>query len=250
MSVSKRPKLVVGNWKMNGLRRDLAELTAVGEIATACAPVQVAVAMPSPLIYPAAHAAPGLQVGAQDIHPEPGGAFTGGVSAAMVRDAGGSFALVGHSERRSGCGETDALVQAKALAARRDGLSAILCVGEDAAARSLGQAEAVVGRQLEASLPRDGDGAWLSVAYEPIWAIGAGRTPTLTEIAAMHAALRRGCVALLGEAGRSIRLLYGGSVTAANASPILGLADVDGVLVGGASLRAATFAPIVRAAIR
>ncbi|MET3663643.1 triose-phosphate isomerase [Caulobacter sp. 1776] len=250
MSVSKRPKLVVGNWKMNGLRRDLAELTAIGEIGTACAPVQVAVAMPSPLIYPAARAAPGLQVGAQDIHPESGGAFTGGVSAAMVRDAGGGFALVGHSERRLSCGETDAIVQAKASAARRDGLSAILCVGEEAAARGQGQAETIVGRQLEASLPSTGDGAWLSIAYEPIWAIGAGHTPTLVEIAAMHAVIRRHCVVRLGEVGRSVRLLYGGSVTGANAGAILGLADVDGVLVGGASLRAATFAPIVRAAIR
>lgn len=203
----------------------------------------------SPLIYPAARAAPGLRIGAQDIHPEPGGAFTGNVSAAMVRDAGDSFALVGHSERRSGCGETDAIVPAKASAARRDGPSAILCVGEEAAVRSLGQAETIVGRQLEASLPPIGDGAWLSIAYEPIWAIGAGHTPTLAEIAAMHAVIRRDCVALLGEPGQSVRLLYGGSVTATNAGAILGLADVDGVLVGGASLRAATFAPIVRAAI-
>jgi len=249
MSIPKRPKLVVGNWKMNGLRGDLSELTAIGEIASASARVEVAFAMPAPLIHQAARAVPGLQIGAQDIHPEPGGAFTGGVSAAMVRDAGGCFTLVGHSERRLGCGETDAMVQAKAVAARRGGLNAILCVGEDATARDLGQAESVVGSQLEASLPSASDAARLSIAYEPIWAIGSGDTPSLAEIARIHATIRQACVRRLGETGRTVRLLYGGSATAANASQILALADVDGVLVGGASLRAATFAPIVRAAI-
>jgi triosephosphate isomerase len=248
MSFSKRPKLVVGNWKMNGLRGDLPELTAIGEVAAAAAHVEVAIALPAPLIYPAARITPRLEIGAQDIRPEPGGAFTGGVSAAMVRDAGGRFTLVGHSERRSGCGDTDAVVRAKALAARRDGLSAILCVGEDATDRDLGQAEMVVGRQLRAALPPASDGAWLSIAYEPVWAIGAGHTPTLADIVVMHAAIRQTCLTLLGEIGGGVRLLYGGSVTAANAGAIMGLDKVDGVLVGGASLRAATFTPIVRAA--
>ncbi|USQ97351.1 triose-phosphate isomerase [Caulobacter sp. RL271] len=238
--------LVVGNWKMNGLRGDLAELEAIAETAGACGSVEVALALPATLILAASAAFPTLSFGAQDIHAQAGGAFTGGVSGAMIRDAGGRFTLAGHSERRAGDGDTDAQVKVKVEAARRDRLSAILCVGEDAALRDAGRAEHEVGEQLRACLPRDGDG--LVVAYEPVWAIGTGRTPTLDQIASMHEALRRTCVARLGATGGAVRLLYGGSVTAANAGEILALDNVDGVLVGGASLRAETFTPIIQAA--
>ncbi|RRN63892.1 triose-phosphate isomerase [Caulobacter sp. 602-1] len=241
-------RLVVGNWKMHGLRRDLSELAGIGEAAAACPAVDVGIALPATLILPAADAAPALWIGAQDVHSRPSGAFTGEVSATMIRDAGGRFTLIGHSERRAAGQESNTTIKAKAEAARQEGLSAIVCVGEDAATRADGQAERAVSAQLLDSLPEGAAPSWLVIAYEPIWAIGTGRTPSTDEIADIHAALRRACVERLGDPSLTVRLLYGGSVSAANASEILRLPNVDGVLVGGASLRASGFTPIIRLA--
>jgi triosephosphate isomerase (TIM) len=245
--MSKQRPLVVGNWKMHGLRRDLAELSAMAEAAAACPDVDVAIALPATLI-PLAAGASGLRIGAQDVHPLPGGAFTGDVSAAMVRDAGGSFTLVGHSERRAAHGESDATIKAKAMAAHQEGLSAIVCVGEDAETLAQGRAERIVSQQLMDRLPEGQDPSWLVVAYEPIRAIGTGLTPSAEEIAGMHTALRGACIQRSGDRGAALRLLYGGSVSAANVAEILALPNVDGVLVGGASLRARDFVPLLRRA--
>ena len=189
-----------------------------------------------------------VAVGGQDCHTAGAGAFTGEISAAMLADAGARFVIVGHSERRAAHGESDADVAAKALAAARGGLEPIICVGETAAQREAGQALAVVTAQVAGSVPTGLGEAAFAVAYEPIWAIGAGRTPTLDEIAAVHAAIRRTLVAGHGEAGRRAPILYGGSVKPDNAAEILRVAEVGGALVGGASLKAADFLAIIRAA--
>jgi triosephosphate isomerase len=243
-----RRKLVAGNWKMNGSAAALAELDGIA--AAAVENVDVAIAPPFTLIAAAAARVVGFAIGAQDVHAAEAGAHTGCVSAAMVRDAGGRFAIVGHSERRCDQGESDADVKAKAEAAHRDGLSVILCVGEQLAEREAGSAQAVVTAQLKGSLPDGADGAWLSIAYEPVWAIGTGRTPTVSDVAQMHGAIRAQLHALIGEGAEAVRILYGGSVTADNAAALLGAGDVDGALVGGASLTAAKFVPIVEAAAR
>ena len=243
-----RRKLVAGNWKMNGLRADLAELDAIAAAAADVPGVDVALALPATLLFAAAERAGPVAIGAEEVHHRDGGAHTGCVSAAMVRDAGASFTLVGHSERRADCGETDAIVCAKAQAARRHGLNVILCVGETLAEREAGACEAVVTGQLAASLPDDAGADWLSIAYEPVWAIGTGRTPTVDDVAAMHGAIRAKLRDLIGAEADAVRLLYGGSVTGDNAAALLGAGDVDGALVGGASLTAAKFVPIVRAA--
>ena len=245
-----RRKLVAGNWKMNGNMATLAELDGIAAAGVANDGVDVAIAVPATLIAPAAARAPALPIGAEDVHAADGGAHTGCVSASMVAEAGARFTLVGHSERRADQGESDADVKAKAEAARRSGLSVILCVGETLAQRDSGEAEEVVTAQLAASLPADAAGDWLSIAYEPVWAIGTGRTPTVADVAAMHSALRAKLRALIGEGADAMRLLYGGSVTADNAGELLAAGDVDGALVGGASLTAAKFVPIVEAAAR
>ena len=242
-----RRKLVAGNWKMNGDRAAVAELDAIAAAATASPAVDVAIAVPATLIGAASERVPALAIGAQDVHPADKGAHTGCVSAAMVRDAGARFTIVGHSERRADQGETDADVRAKAEAARRNGLSVILCVGETLAQRDAGEAEAIVAAQLRGSVPDGAAGDWLSIAYEPVWAIGTGRTPSVADVAAMHGAIRRELAGLVSDAG-TVRLLYGGSVTGDNARELLGAGDVDGALVGGASLTAAKFVPIVEAA--
>ena len=239
-------KLIAGNWKMNGLRADLAELDGIAAAAAGAA-CDVAIAAPATLIAAAVARAGGVAIGAQDVHPADTGAHTGCVSAAMVRDAGATFAIVGHSERRADQGETDADVKAKAQAARRHGLDVILCVGETLAERDAGRAAAVVTGQLAASLPDGADGDWLSIAYEPVWAIGTGRTPTVADVGGMHGAIRAELCELIGAAAARVRLLYGGSVTGDNARALLGAGDVDGALVGGASLTAAKFAPIIAA---
>lgn len=242
-----RRKFVAGNWKMNGNLAALAELEA---IAAAIDPrVDVAVAVPATLIHPAAQRA-GFPIGAEDVHAADSGAHTGCVSAPMIKEAGAAFSIVGHSERRQGQNETDADVKAKAEACHRHGLDAILCVGETLEQREAGEAEKVVTAQVRASLPEGASGDWLAIAYEPIWAIGTGKVATVADVEAMHAAIRGALVAALGaEQGGAIRLLYGGSVTADNAAGLLHAADVDGALVGGASLTAAKFAPIIAAAI-
>jgi triosephosphate isomerase len=211
---------------------------------------EVALAPPFTLIHATRKEAGLIGVGAQDCHTAEGGAHTGDISAAMIKDAGAGFVIVGHSERRADHGETDAEVRAKAEAALAVGLCAIVCVGETEAQRDAGQAEAVVAAQLEGSLPRD-DGAAekISVAYEPVWAIGTGRTPTVEDVGAMHRAIRARLDAIYGESGAQVRILYGGSVKPENAAELLGADEVGGALVGGASLTAESFIGIVVAAV-
>lgn len=238
---------IVGNWKMHGGRASLPEIAAVANAAAENGGVDVAICPPFTLID-AAVAQSDLSIGAQDCHSAISGAHTGCVSAVMLREAGAGFAIVGHSERRADQGETNADVRGKASALRGAGLGAILCVGETLEQRESGDAEEVVAAQLEASLPADGRGDWLSIAYEPVWAIGTGKVASPAEIAPMHARLRQVLVLRYGDEGRSIRILYGGSVKAANALEILAIPDVGGALVGGASLVAADFIPIIEAA--
>lgn len=240
-----RRKLVAGNWKMNGSLASLAELDGIG--AAADARVDVAIAVPATLIASAAARA-SFPIGAEDVHAADSGAHTGCISAGMAKEAGAVFSIVGHSERRQGQCESDADVKAKAEALRRQGMDAILCVGETLEQREAGTAEAVVTGQVRASLPEGAGGDWLAIAYEPIWAIGTGRTATVADVEAMHGAIRATLAQLLGpEVASALRLLYGGSVTAENAAELLHARDVDGALVGGASLTAAKFAPIIAA---
>jgi len=234
---------------MNGTLAALAELDGIAAAAAAAPELDVAIAVPATLIMAAAVRVPGLAIGAEDVHPAEKGAHTGCISAAMVKDAGGRFSIVGHSERRADCHETDAEVRAKAEALRAAGLGAILCVGETLVERDAGHAELVVTSQLAASLPEGATAGWLSIAYEPVWAIGTGRTPTVADVAAMHGAIRKQLRALVGNEAELIRILYGGSVTGENAAELLGAGDVDGALVGGASLTAAKFVPIIEAAV-
>jgi triosephosphate isomerase len=243
-----RRKLVAGNWKMNGSLSALSELDAIAQAAVAHAAVDVAVAVPATLIAPAVARVPGLAIGAQDVHAADKGAHTGCISAAMAKEAGARFSIVGHSERRADQGARDADVKAKAAALHAHGMQAIVCVGETLAEREAGAAEAVVTEQIAGSLPDDARGDWCAIAYEPVWAIGTGRTPTAADVAAMHGAIRDKLHMMIGEAADAVRILYGGSVTPDNARELLHLADVDGALVGGASLTAAKFVPIIAAA--
>ncbi|SFP37206.1 triose-phosphate isomerase [Sphingomonas rubra] len=243
-----RRKLVAGNWKMNGSKAALAELDAIAAAATAARGIDVAVAVPFTLIHPATARVPGLSIGAEDVHEADSGAHTGCVSAAMVAEAGARFTIVGHSERRADQGETSHDAWAKATAAHRRGLQVILCCGETEAERDAGRAERVVQAQIEKSVPDDADGSWFTLAYEPRWAIGTGRTPTAEEIGSIHAIARAKLRHMIGERANGVRILYGGSVVGDNAAAILGTDDVDGALVGGASLTAAKFVPIIEAA--
>jgi triosephosphate isomerase len=241
-----RRPLVAGNWKMNGLRSSAAEFTRIVEGAQKLTAVDLMICPPATLLVLFAAAAKGTPVliGAQDCHAEPSGAFTGDLSAEMLKDAGASAVIVGHSERRSYHQETDADVRAKALAARRAGLCAIVCVGETRAEREDGRALAVVGTQLDGSVPDGATAENLVVAYEPVWAIGSGLTPTPSDVAEMHAFVRQRLGSRLGEEGQGIRILYGGSVKPSNAKELLHVANVDGALVGGASLKADEFLAI------
>ena len=240
---------IVGNWKMNGLRASLSEARAIDRGAQRHPGVRVGIAPPFTLIHAMAEDSQALAVGGQDCHAKPSGAFTGEISGAMLKDAGATFTILGHSERRAMHGESDADVQAKAVAAIEAGLDVIVCVGETEAQRDAGQAEAVVCGQLDGSLPRDeGAAARVTVAYEPVWAIGTGRVPSTDDVAAMHAAIRVRLVQIFGEDGAAMRILYGGSVNAGNAVELLGVAEVGGALVGGASLTADSFLSIVAAA--
>jgi triosephosphate isomerase len=242
-----RRKLAAGNWKMNGSLPALAEIAALRDAAQGAA--EVVICPPAPLIAPAAARAEGtgVGIGGQDCHAKPSGAHTGDVAAPMLTEAGATWVIVGHSERRADHGETDADVRAKTEAAWDAGLTVILCVGETLEQREAGQTLAVVGAQLDGSVPDAATAGTLVIAYEPVWAIGTGRVPTLDQIAEVHAAMRAQLVARFGTAGDGIRLLYGGSVKASNAAEIFGVPDVDGALVGGASLKAEDFAPIVAA---
>jgi len=204
---------------------------------------------PATLIGPMAKAAEGsaLSVGGQDCHPKTSGAHTGDISAEMLKDAGASHVILGHSERRTDHGETDALVKGKAEAALAAGLVAVVCIGETEAQRDAGQTLAVIGRQLDGSLPSGATAENVVIAYEPVWAIGTGRTPTLAEIGEVHAFLRDRLTGLIGAEAEGVRLLYGGSVKPSNAVEIFAVPHVDGALVGGASLKAADFGAIVAA---
>lgn len=244
-----RRKLVAGNWKMHGLIASLPEIEAIAQAAAVTPGVDVALCVPATLIAPAVTVAARMPIGGQDCHAADQGAYTGCISAPMLVGAGAALTIVGHSERRADQGETDADVKGKAEAAHRHGLKAILCVGETLDQRDAGQAEAVVTAQLAGSMPDGAAADWLSIAYEPVWAIGTGRTPTEADVAAMHGAVRAKLVELLGaETAAAMRVLYGGSVNGANAASLLSCADVDGALVGGASLTAKKFVPIVEAA--
>ena len=242
-------KFVAGNWKMNGTGENLADVRAIAEGASGHSSVDCALCLPATLIERAVRAAPGFAIGGQDVHQAASGAHTGSISAAMLVDCGATLTIVGHSERREGQNETDAQVRAKAETAIAAGLQVIVCVGESDSVREAGQAVATVTAQLDSSLPQsEGAAAQLAVAYEPIWAIGTGKVPSIGDIGEMHAALRQRLIHAYGEAGRSVRILYGGSVKAANAAEIFAVPDVDGALVGGASLKAVDFVPIIAAA--
>jgi triosephosphate isomerase len=244
-------RLIAGNWKMNGLGTDLAEIAALARaLATTPRAVDVLICPPATLLARAAVTAADTAVilGGQDCAPAPHGAFTGDISAEMLRDAGASFVILGHSERRGHHGETDAMVHAKVQAARRADLCAIVCVGETRQQRDAGTAAAVVSAQLAGSLADGAHPANTVIAYEPVWAIGSGVVPQNSEIAQMHALIRRDLRARFGADGGKIRILYGGSMTGDNAADILALPDVAGGLIGGASLAAADFLRIIAAA--
>ena len=241
-------KLVAGNWKMHGLSADLAEIKAIADASRQYPSVDVALCVPAILIERASRAVPGFAIGGQDVHEAEKGAHTGCTSAEMLLDAGASLTIVGHSERRDAQRESDAEVKAKAAAGLSRGLAVILCVGESLDVREAGDAIATVTVQLDGSLPDDVGAATLAIAYEPIWAIGTGKVPTTDEIGEMHAAIRAKLGERYGKAGSAVRILYGGSVKASNAQQIFGVPDVDGALVGGASLKATDFMPIVAAA--
>jgi len=243
-----RRKIAAGNWKMNGLAASVAELAALKAAdATRC---DVILCPPATLLaaFAAEAAGSAITIGAQDCHVAASGAHTGDIAAEMLADAGARAVIVGHSERRADHGETDALVRAKALAARRAGLIAIVCVGETEAERDAGRAVDVVSGQLAGSLPDGATAADTVVAYEPVWAVGTGRTPSLQDIAVMHGAIRAALSARFGAEGEAIRVLYGGSVKPSNAAEIFGVPNVDGGLVGGASLKAGDFGAIIAAA--
>lgn len=242
-----RRKYVVGNWKMNGLKSALGEAEAIFAAAAQQNSVDVALCPPFTLVGAIA-ALPDAVTGGQDCHAAANGAYTGSVSAQMLVDAGADLVLVGHSERREGFSESDADVKAKAEAALAAGLKVILCCGEPQAVRESGGAIDFVLSQIAHSLPDEFDAARLAIAYEPIWAIGTGLVPTLDDVTAMHGALRQSLQARVGEKANQMRLLYGGSVNGENAAELLSAGDVDGALVGGASLSAAKFNPIVVAA--
>lgn len=244
-----RRKLVVGNWKMNGMRQHLDEVEAIGRLAARHPAVEVGLCLPATLIMAGSQLKGAAFIGAQNCHMELSGAYTGSLSAEMLVEAGASWVITGHSERRETRGETNADVAAKSLAAHEADMKVILCVGETLAVRDAGDADQVVSAQLLASLPEGATADWLAVAYEPIWAIGTGRIPTMEAIQSMHATLRAALASRIGQdQADAMRILYGGSMNGDNAAEIMALPDVDGGLVGGASLSAVKFAPVIAAA--
>jgi triosephosphate isomerase len=242
--------LIAGNWKMNGTNASLAEVQRLAELLAATPPrCTVVICPPATLLAPLnAIAAPsGIVAGGQDCHPMPSGAHTGDVSALMLADAGAQYVVVGHSERRASYGESDDLVRGKAVAAMTAGLRPIICVGETEAERRAGRAEEVVASQLANSVPEQIGQLGIVVAYEPVWAIGTGLTPTSEDIAQMHGTIRRLLSERFGDVGARTRILYGGSMKPANAREILGIENVNGGLIGGASLLANDFHAIISA---
>ena len=237
-------KLIAGNWKMNGTSADLPELEALAK-AHPDAAVDVVICGPATLLSRMADT--GLMIGGEDCHPATSGAYTGNISAAMIAETGATHVITGHSERRTDHDEDDALIASKTQAGWDAGLHVIVCIGESEAQYRAGQTLDILRGQLDQSIPDTATAQNTTVAYEPIWAIGTGLTPTPQEIADVHAALRAHLQGRFGQAGSDMRLLYGGSVKASNANDIFALANVDGALVGGASLKATDFSPIVTA---
>ncbi|NHF72736.1 triose-phosphate isomerase [Paracoccus xiamenensis] len=238
-------KIAAGNWKMNGVKTSLSELDQLGA-GEGC---EVLICPPFTLISLAAGRAGAVQIGAQDCHANASGAHTGDISAPMLKDAGASHVITGHSERRADHGETDAIVAAKTQAAHHAGLVAIVCVGETEAQRDAGDTLDVIATQLAGSVPDGSTAANTVVAYEPVWAIGTGRTPTTDQIAEVHALIRDKLAARFAD-GADFSLLYGGSVKPGNAAEIFAVPHVNGALVGGASLKASDFNPIIDALSR
>ncbi|SDE24699.1 triosephosphate isomerase (TIM) [Paracoccus isoporae] len=236
-------KLAAGNWKMNGLTAALSELDDLAGRENGC---DVLICPPATLITPAVAHAGEIAIGGQDCHAKESGAHTGDISAAMLRDAGATHVILGHSERRADHGETDAQVAAKAVAAHEAGLTTVICVGETEAQRDAGETLDVIAAQLAGSVPDCATAANTVVAYEPVWAIGTGRTPTGEQIAEVHALMRETLSARFGDGG-DVSLLYGGSVKPGNAAEIFAIDHVNGALVGGASLKASDFGPIIDA---
>ncbi len=244
--------LIAGNWKMNGLTARLGEIQAIAASVTAKPPlVDVLIYPPATLIARAVRVAAGrIGIGGQDCHSAIAGAFTGDISAEMLKDAGASSVIVGHSERRQHHGETDAMVAAKASAAWRAGLMVIICIGETQSQRNDGNALSVCADQIAGSMPGGVTSYDRAVAYEPLWAIGTGHVPTAEQIVQMHAHIRHCLEARLGAEGKTVRILYGGSVKPSNAREILALPEVGGALIGGASLEATDFEDIINAVSR
>lgn len=240
--------LIAGNWKMHGLIAQLAEIEQIAAaVAAINPPADILICPPASLIARAAElAGHRIAIGGQDCHPETAGAFTGDLSAEMLKDAGASVVILGHSERRQGHGETDAIVAAKANAVRRAGLLSIICIGETKSQRAAGRTLQVCRDQIAGSVPEGMTTAEAVIAHEPLWAIGTGDIPTATEIGDVHGHIREILVRHFGFAGKAIRILYGGSVKATNALQILAIPDVDGALIGGASLKAIDFDAIIR----
>jgi triosephosphate isomerase (TIM) len=244
-------KYIVGNWKMNGTSAELAEIEAISAMAKSYAPaVDSALCLPATLINRVATQLPDFSIGGQDCHFHMCGAHTGCVSAAMLADAGANLTLVGHSERRADQHESDADIRGKAEAAEAAGLKVILCVGETLDQRDAGKALEIVLGQVERSVPDSCTSKWLSIAYEPVWAIGTGRIPEDTDVAEMHGTIREQLVSRFGADGENIAILYGGSMNGDNAAMLLAIPNVDGGLIGGASLTAAKFEPILAAAAK
>ncbi|MFY0595929.1 MAG: triose-phosphate isomerase [Cognatishimia sp.] len=242
-----RRKLAAGNWKMNGTAADLAELEAM-KAAAATKQTDVLIGTPATLISRAvATAGDAIAIGGQDCHTNASGAHTGDISASMLADAGASHVITGHSERRVDHGETDAIVAAKSEAGYANDLTAVICIGESLEEREAGQTLDVIGTQLAGSTPAAATGANTVIAYEPVWAIGTGKVPTLEQIAEVHDFMRSQLVERFGEDGNAFRLLYGGSVKPSNANEIFAVSNVDGALVGGASLKASDFNAIITA---
>lgn len=243
-------KYIVGNWKMNGVASDIGAIAGIADAAALYPLVDSAICVPATLVHRAASELPGFSIGGQDCHMQPSGAHTGCISAGMLADAGAKLVIVGHSERRAAQFEQDGDIRAKAEAAKASRLDVIVCVGETLEERDAGQAIEVVLRQLEGSLPDSSAADWLSVAYEPVWAIGTGRIPEENDVAEMHGAIREQLVARFGDAGQGMRILYGGSMNGDNAAMLLAIPNVDGGLIGGASLSVPKFEPILAAAAK
>jgi triosephosphate isomerase (TIM) len=250
MAISQRRPLIAGNWKMNGLKASAGELTRIIAGSSGLAgKADLMICPPATLVAAFAELARGksVAIGGQDCHAELAGAFTGDISAEMLNDAGAGAVIVGHSERRTLHKETDAVVRAKAQAAWRAGLMAIVCIGETGAERQAGKTLKVLGRQLDGSLPSGVTATNLVVAYEPVWAIGTGLTPTPADVAHAHEFVRGRLVERHGAVGDAVRILYGGSVKPSNAKELMAVPNVDGALVGGASLKAEDFLGIAAA---